>query len=76
MVLQANCHRDLCKAEYPLTEIENQVNLMNENEKLERAIAALEAQRAILGEGVVDVALVPLREKHIGFYRSGRDDGH
>lgn len=36
---------------------------MNENEKLERAIAALEAQRAILGEGVVDAALVPLRER-------------
>lgn len=52
-----------CKAECPLIEIENQVDLMNENEKLERAIAALEAQRAILGEGVVDAALVPLREK-------------
>ena len=34
-----------------------------EVEKLEQAIAALEAQRQILGDQVVEVALTPLREK-------------
>ncbi len=37
--------------------------MMSESEKLEQAIAALEAQRAILGNAVVDTALIPLREK-------------
>ena len=32
-------------------------------EQLGAAIAALEAQRALLGDAVVDTALVPLREK-------------
>ncbi len=36
---------------------------MNEREQLEQAIAALEAQRALLGDAVVDVAVAPLREK-------------
>lgn len=36
---------------------------MTDKEKLEQAIVALEAQRAILGDGVVDTALAPLREK-------------
>ena len=36
---------------------------MNELEKLEQAIAALEAQRSILGDTVVETALGPLREK-------------
>ncbi len=36
---------------------------MTEIEKLEQAIAALEAQRSTLGDGVVDTALAPLREK-------------
>ena len=36
---------------------------MTEHEQLEHAIAALEAQRAILGDSVVDAALAPMREK-------------
>ena len=36
---------------------------MTESEQLEQAIAALEAQRAILGDAVVNVALAPMREK-------------
>jgi hypothetical protein len=32
---------------------------MTEIEKLEQAIAALEAQRSTLGDGVVDTALAP-----------------
>jgi class 3 adenylate cyclase len=36
---------------------------MNELEQLEQTITALEAQRAILGNEVVDTALGPLREK-------------
>lgn len=36
---------------------------MSEREQLEQAIAALEAQRAILGDAVVDVAVAPMREK-------------
>ncbi len=36
---------------------------MNEREQLEQAIAALEAQRALLGDAVVDAALAPMREK-------------
>src|SRR3989304_695223 len=36
---------------------------MSEQEQLEQAIAALEAQRAILGDAVVSTALAPLREK-------------
>src|SRR4030066_174531 len=36
---------------------------MSEQEQLEQAIAALEAQRAILGDAVVNTALAPLREK-------------
>lgn len=36
---------------------------MNEHEQLEQAIAALEAQRALLGDVVVDAAVAPMREK-------------
>ena len=36
---------------------------MTELEKLTQAIAAIEAQRAILGEAVVEAALGPMREK-------------
>ena len=36
---------------------------MNESEQLEQAIAALEDQRAGLGDAVVDAAQAPLREK-------------
>ncbi|MCP4536314.1 MAG: tetratricopeptide repeat protein [Chloroflexi bacterium] len=36
---------------------------MTEHEQLDHAIATLEAQRAILGDAVVDIALAPLREK-------------
>jgi hypothetical protein len=32
-------------------------------EQLAAAVAALEAQRALLGDAVVDAALAPLREK-------------
>ncbi|MCP4544086.1 MAG: tetratricopeptide repeat protein [Chloroflexi bacterium] len=36
---------------------------MSERENLEQAIAALEAQRATLGDATVDTALAPMREK-------------
>src|SRR5437870_21293 len=36
---------------------------MTELEQLKGAIAALDAQRAVLGNAVVDTALVPMREK-------------
>ncbi len=36
---------------------------MTEREQLERAIATLETQRAVLGDAVVDAALGPMREK-------------
>ncbi len=36
---------------------------MSEIEKLEQAVVALEAQRTILGDAIVDTALAPLREK-------------
>ncbi|HEX9029003.1 MAG TPA: adenylate/guanylate cyclase domain-containing protein [Anaerolineales bacterium] len=36
---------------------------MNESEQLQQAIAALEAQRGILGDSIVEIALAPLREK-------------
>src|SRR5436309_2699138 len=36
---------------------------MTELQKLEQAITALEAQRAILGDSIVETALAPLREK-------------
>ncbi len=36
---------------------------MDEEQQLEQAIAALEGQRALLGDGVVDAALAPIREK-------------
>jgi class 3 adenylate cyclase/tetratricopeptide (TPR) repeat protein len=36
---------------------------MNEREQLEQAIAALEGQRAILSDAVVNAALAPMREK-------------
>jgi class 3 adenylate cyclase len=36
---------------------------MSEREQLEGAIAALEAQRATLGDAVVDAAVAPMREK-------------
>ena len=36
---------------------------MTETEKLEQAMAALEAQRSLLGDDVVNAALGPLRER-------------
>ena len=36
---------------------------MDEHEQLAQAIAALESQRALLGDAVVDAALAPMREK-------------
>ncbi|HEX7976170.1 MAG TPA: hypothetical protein VF498_17305, partial [Anaerolineales bacterium] len=36
---------------------------MSESDQLQQAIVALEAQRAILGDSIVDTALAPLREK-------------
>ncbi|MCZ7569037.1 MAG: AAA family ATPase [Ardenticatenaceae bacterium] len=36
---------------------------LHEAEQIRRAIAALETQRAVLGDAVVDTALAPLREK-------------
>src|SRR5215203_1138538 len=36
---------------------------MNELEQLEQAIAAIEAQRAMLGDAVVEAMLAPAREK-------------
>ncbi|MCW5853643.1 MAG: hypothetical protein KIT87_26490, partial [Anaerolineae bacterium] len=36
---------------------------MSEIAQLEQAIAALEAQRAILGDAIVNTALAPMREK-------------
>jgi ABC-type oligopeptide transport system substrate-binding subunit/class 3 adenylate cyclase len=36
---------------------------MNERDQLQQAIAALETQRATLGDAVIDTALAPLREK-------------
>ena len=36
---------------------------MDESQQLEQAIASLEAQRAVLGDAVVDLALGPLKEK-------------
>src|SRR5262245_48118356 len=36
---------------------------MSEREQLEQAIAALESQRAILGDAVLNAALAPMREK-------------
>jgi predicted ATPase/class 3 adenylate cyclase len=36
---------------------------MNEREQLEQAITALEAQRALLGDAIVNAALAPMREK-------------
>ncbi len=36
---------------------------MDERQQLEHAIAALEAQRAVLGDGVVETALAPLRQR-------------
>jgi predicted ATPase/class 3 adenylate cyclase len=36
---------------------------MSEREQLEQAIAALEAQRTVLGDAIADIALAPLREK-------------
>jgi class 3 adenylate cyclase/tetratricopeptide (TPR) repeat protein len=38
-------------------------SIEEERETLRRAISVLESQRAVLGESVVDTALVPLREK-------------
>ena len=40
-----------------------EIDLSNEIEQLDKAIAALEAQRAILGDAVVDAALALLRGK-------------
>ncbi|PYN83383.1 MAG: hypothetical protein DMD96_02595 [Candidatus Rokuibacteriota bacterium] len=37
--------------------------IVTEREQLERGIAALESQRGVLGDAVVDIALVPLRAR-------------
>src|SRR5689334_7844877 len=39
------------------------VTVMTEREQLELAITALESQRAILGDAIVNAALAPMREK-------------
>jgi class 3 adenylate cyclase len=44
---------------------------MSAEQDLEKAIAALEAQRAELGDSVVDAALIPLREKLAGLLYGG-----
>ena len=44
---------------------------MSEIEQLEQAIAALEAQRAILGDAIVETALGPLQEKLAGLRAKG-----
>ena len=36
---------------------------MNEIDQLEQALAALEGQRALLGDAIVDAGLAPIREK-------------
>ena len=36
---------------------------MSELDRLRQAIAALETQRAVLGDAIVDAALAPMREK-------------
>ena len=36
---------------------------MTDKEELKKAIAVLEAQRAILGDAVVDTAIAPIREQ-------------
>ncbi len=41
----------------------------NEIERLEQAIAALEAQRAILGDAVVDVGVAPMKERLDALHR-------
>jgi class 3 adenylate cyclase/tetratricopeptide (TPR) repeat protein len=46
---------------------------MNEREQLEQAIAALEAQRTLLGNDVVDAALAPMREKLAVLYAQQGD---
>ncbi len=38
---------------------------MNEREQLEQAIAALKAQRATLGDAVVNAALAPMMAIHL-----------
>jgi hypothetical protein len=38
-------------------------NRMSERDELEQAIAALEGQRAILGDSVVNLAVTPLRQQ-------------
>jgi len=43
---------------------------MNDAEKLKQAISALEAQRTILGDEIVEVAIAPLREKLISLQSS------
>jgi class 3 adenylate cyclase len=44
-------------------EIPSQKHLGNERQQLQQAIAALEAQRALLGDAVVDAALASMQEK-------------
>src|SRR5262245_26875829 len=36
---------------------------VTEREQLEQAIAALEAQRALLGDGVIEAGLAPMRQR-------------
>lgn len=46
---------------------------MNEREQLEQAIAALERQRTVLGDAVVDASLAALREKLAALTAAPRD---
>ncbi len=49
---------------------------MNELEQLEQTIAALEAQRSILGDAVVETAIGPLREKLSGLRSKQSPEAH
>jgi len=48
---------------------------MTERAELEKAIAVLEAQRTLLGSGVVDAAITPLRQQLIEQEQSDRQAG-
>jgi class 3 adenylate cyclase/predicted ATPase len=49
---------------------------MSERDQLEQAIAALDAQRAILGDAVVNAALAPMREKLASLQAKQPATGH
>src|SRR5690349_10615269 len=48
---------------------------MTEREQLEQAITALESQRLVLGDAVVDAALAPMREKLATLHESAAGAG-